>query len=74
MSREPTRTGLSADTLQRAVRDNLIYLQARFPEVASPHDWYLALSYSVRDRMLSRWGCEATYFEPGIGAGPLRRD
>ena len=21
------------------------------------------------DRMLSRWGCEATYFQPGIGAG-----
>jgi glycogen phosphorylase len=55
LSDEPTRTGLSADTLQRAVRDNLIYLLARFPEVATPHDWYLALAYSVRDRMLARW-------------------
>ena len=52
---EPTRTGLSADVLQRAVRDNLICLQACFPEVATPHDWYMALSYSVRDRMLARW-------------------
>jgi glycogen phosphorylase len=52
---EPTRTGLSAETLQRAVLDNLAYVQARFPEIATPHDWYMALAYSVRDRMLARW-------------------
>ena len=55
VAREPTRTGLSADTLKRAVRDNLVYLQARFPEIATAHDWYMALSMSVRDRMLERW-------------------
>jgi len=52
---EPTRTGLAADTLQRAVLDNLAYLQARLPEFATPYDWYMALAYSVRDRMLARW-------------------
>ena len=52
---EPTRTGLSAEALQRAVLDNLAYLQARLPEGATPHDWYMALAYSVRDRMLARW-------------------
>jgi starch phosphorylase len=52
---EPTRTGLSADALQRAVLDNLAYLQARFPALATPYDWYMALAYSVRDRMLARW-------------------
>jgi starch phosphorylase len=52
---EPTRTGLAADTLQRAVLDNLAYLQARFPAVATTYDWYMALSYSVRDRLLARW-------------------
>ena len=52
---EPTRTGLAADTLQRAVLDNLGYLQARLPELATAHDWYMALAYSVRDRMLARW-------------------
>jgi starch phosphorylase len=65
--REPTRTGLSAKTLQRAVRDNLIYLQARYPEVAAPHDWYMALSYSIRDRMLARWERTVqTYFAQDI--------
>jgi glycogen phosphorylase len=52
---EPTRTGLAADTLQRAVLDNLAYLQARYPDIATTHDWYMALAYSVRDRMLARW-------------------
>ena len=52
---EPTRTGLAADTLQRAVLDNLAYLQARLPEFATPYDWYMALAYSVRDRLLARW-------------------
>ena len=52
---EPTRTGLAADTLQRAVVDNLAYLQARYPDIATTHDWYMALAYSVRDRMLARW-------------------
>ena len=48
-------TGLAADALQRAVLDNLVCLQARYPDIATPHDWYMALAYSVRDRMLARW-------------------
>ena len=44
-----------AATLQRAVLDNLLYLQARVRPLATPHDWYMALAYSVRDRMLARW-------------------
>jgi starch phosphorylase len=53
--REPTRTGLGAETLQRAILDNLAYLQAQPPQTATAHDWYMALAYSVRDRMLARW-------------------
>ena len=49
------RIGLTGGTLQRAVLDNLLYLQARFPRIANPHDWYMGLAYSVRDRMLARW-------------------
>ena len=52
---EPTRSGLAVATLQRAVLDNLACLQGRFPDIATPYDWYMALAYSVRDRMLARW-------------------
>ena len=52
---EPTRTGLAAETLRRAVLDNLAYVQARFPQIATCYDWYMALAYSVRDRLLAHW-------------------
>jgi len=52
---EPTRTGLSAATLQRAILDNLACLQGRFPDIATPHDWFMALAFTVRDRLLARW-------------------
>ena len=52
---EPARTGLSVPALQQAVLDNLMYLQARFPEIATPFNWYMALAHSVRDRLLARW-------------------
>src|SRR5215471_10085584 len=52
---ESVRTGLTTSSLQRAVLDNLLYLQARFPRIATAHDWYMALAYSVRDRLLARW-------------------
>ena len=52
---EPARTGLSVMALQQAVLDNLMYLQARFPEIATPFNWYMALAHSVRDRLLARW-------------------
>ncbi|HZL96127.1 MAG TPA: glycogen/starch/alpha-glucan family phosphorylase, partial [Vicinamibacterales bacterium] len=52
---EPTRTGLAAGTLEQAVLDNLMYLQARYPAIATAHNWYMALAHSVRDRLLARW-------------------
>ncbi len=52
---ETIRTGLTAGALQRAVLDNLLCLQGRFPRIATPYDWYMALAFSVRDRMLARW-------------------
>jgi len=52
---EPIRTGLHPDTLVRAFGDNLYYLQARFPAVATINDRYMALAYTVRDRLLHRW-------------------
>ncbi|MGF6633694.1 glycogen/starch/alpha-glucan phosphorylase [Paraburkholderia sp. MM6662-R1] len=54
-SADAARTGLSAAALQRGVLDNLLCLRGRYPAIASPHDWYMALAYSVRDRLLARW-------------------
>ncbi len=62
---EHTRIGKSVDALKRAILDNLFYVQGRFPEVATQNDWYLALAYTVRDRMLHRWVATAQAYKEG---------
>jgi glycogen phosphorylase len=52
---EDDRTGLSIETLKRAVIDNLFYVQGKFREIATKNDFYMALAYTVRDRLLRRW-------------------
>jgi starch phosphorylase len=52
---ERTRTGTNAASLKQAVLDNLYYVQGRRPEIATPNDWYMAVAYTVRDRMLDRF-------------------
>lgn len=49
------RTDLSVEALKRAIADNLFYIQGKFPEIATQNDYYMALAYTVRDRLLERW-------------------
>ena len=49
------RAGLTADDIRRDIIDNLFYLQAKFPAIATRNDWYLATAYTVRDRLHDRW-------------------
>jgi starch phosphorylase len=60
---DDSRTGLSADAVRDGFLQNLTCMTARFPEVASRNDQYMALAYAVRDRMLHRWvHSSQTYF------------
>ena len=52
---DATRTGLDPAQIADAFQDNLNYLLGRFPAIASRNDNYLALAYTVRDRLLRRW-------------------
>ena len=54
-AREEIRTGLSPETMKRAIMDNLNFIQGRVPLTATRNDWYMALAYTVRDRILHRW-------------------
>jgi starch phosphorylase len=49
------RIGGSVADLKQSFIDNLFYVQGRFIPVASPHDFYMALAYTVRDRILDLW-------------------
>jgi len=55
LSCDDVRTGLGADTIRRAILENLNFIQARIPRLATRNDWYMALAYTVRDRMLGCW-------------------
>jgi starch phosphorylase len=46
------RTGNTTDMLKRAILDNLSYVQGQVPELATKNDWYMAVAYTVRDRMI----------------------
>jgi starch phosphorylase len=52
---EDDRTGISLETLKRAFMDNLFYIQAKFPKIATQQDYYMALAFTIRDRLLNRW-------------------
>jgi pyruvate/2-oxoglutarate dehydrogenase complex dihydrolipoamide acyltransferase (E2) component len=50
--------------IRRSFEENLVRRQGRFAPVASMNDYYLALAYTVRDRLLDRWTkTSKTYFE-----------
>jgi starch phosphorylase len=49
------RTGTSPEALSQALLDNLYYVQGRTPRLATKNDWYMALAYTVRDRLLENW-------------------
>jgi starch phosphorylase len=46
------RTGLEGDAIATALIENLHCLQGKLPQHATRHDWYMALAYTVRDRMM----------------------
>ena len=49
------RKGLSAEEIKQAILDNLQFAQARVPELATLNDWYMAVAFTIRDRMLDNW-------------------
>src|SRR5512132_2888700 len=49
------RTGLGADAIATALIENLHCLQGKRPQHATRNDWYMALAYTVRDRMMERY-------------------
>ena len=54
----------SAEAIKTDLIEKLFSMRAKFPEVATLNDYYLALSYVIRDRVLRRWILSAhAYFE-----------
>jgi starch phosphorylase len=49
-----TRTARSVETIRRSFVDNLFYITGKTFEKATPYDHYIALAFTIRDRLLSR--------------------
>ena len=56
------RTALTKDALKSALLDDLFYMQGKFSTLATINDYYMALAYAVRDRMLQRWISTASVY------------
>lgn len=52
---ETYHTALNKNALQQDFLDNLFYIQGKFPTLATQNDYYMALAYMVRNRLLQRW-------------------
>jgi len=52
---EDGRTALTKEAIKSTFLDELFYMQGKFPALATKNDYYMALAYAVRDRMLQRW-------------------
>jgi starch phosphorylase len=52
---EDDRTGSSVDALKRAILDNLFYVVGKDTDHADSTDYYMAVAYTVRDRILARF-------------------
>lgn len=65
---DPDRSGLTADGVFDGMTEHLFYTLGQLAPTASHHDLYVALSYAVRDRLMTRYlaGIEA------ISATPTR--
>jgi starch phosphorylase len=58
------RTGGSVADIKEAILENLVCVQGRFSPVATRNDYYLAIAYTVRDRLLCHWAKTAhTYYD-----------
>src|SRR5688572_10309474 len=58
------KTPSSAEQIRAGMLEKLLCTLGKFPAVATPHDWYLALAYTVRDHLMHRWiETASTYYK-----------
>lgn len=59
------RTGITPEEIKQSILDNLNFTVGRSPELANQNDWYLAVSYSLRDRMMENWIDTLRHYKEG---------
>jgi starch phosphorylase len=54
-SHEEILTSTNPDMIARGILENLYFVQGRVPAVATLNDWYMALAYTIRSRIMKGW-------------------
>jgi starch phosphorylase len=44
-----------AETFKQAILNNLYYIQGKPADLATLNDWYIAVAFTVRDRLMENW-------------------
>ena len=52
---EPARILNQAAILEKNILDNLYYIQGKTRDLATTNDWYMAVAYTVRSRLMKNW-------------------
>jgi starch phosphorylase len=47
--------GSDPKDIQRSVSNHLVYTIGKDPYTATDHDWMMAFSHVIRDRLIERW-------------------
>lgn len=50
-----SREGLDVESIKGSYLNHVAFTQAKVPGYATPHDRYVALAMTVRDRLIERW-------------------
>jgi starch phosphorylase len=54
-NRESSRLLNQSDNLEMDILQNLYFLQGKSRDLATPNDWYMAVAYTVRNRLMKNW-------------------
>ena len=52
---DPEKAGMDSDALFKGMTEHLFFTLGKLATSASPHDLYMALSYAVKDRLMTRY-------------------
>lgn len=52
---DTVRFANTTDAIRQAILENLLFIQGKSEHLATRNDWYMAVAYAVRDRLMSNW-------------------
>src|SRR5207344_3323202 len=55
ISTDPAKMANQIGILERDILENLYFIQGKSRDLATANDWYMAVAYTVRSRLMKNW-------------------